>query len=67
MNIRKEGKKKIESENGRHAPISSLPLSLSKSYPLPETESVFRCQPLRSTSLKVINFYGRISLRDYSL
>ena len=30
-------------------------------------KSVLVYQPFRSASLKVINFHGRISLRDYSL
>ena len=65
---RKEKKrKKIENESGRHASIGWFPLSLSKSYSLPETKGSPVHQPFMSVSLKVINFYGRITLRDYSL
>ena len=59
--------KKIESENDRHAPIGSFPLSLSKSCPLPEMKGVLGCQPFKSASLKVINFYDRIFLRLFTL
>ena len=68
MGILEEKKrKKIEIESSRHAPISWFPLSLSKSYSLPETKGSPVHQPFKSVSLKVINFYGRITLGDYSL